>query len=467
LEYFNSAKKYFNSNPSEYDKSLEELTKINLLKSNISIIHLKILCFLMLSKFEDIIEIYYVNKMILHSNFNLENNKNQIDEIKKIISLAFYNFQTKQKAKIIWPDIKDDYNIENFNFHIVSKRITNDTYNNNSYRIIEDKEKLHKNILNNLEQNRKNSKKEDKINYDNNINDKDKSIDSEKIMPIISDFVDDIISTAKRNIEMSNQKSEIENKIKKSIDKLDNNQSYQKEKENIKKNKSIKEKSKLILLDNGIRISNKKLTESKGGKNSNFIKKKLSSEKNANFLNKEIKKINPQSNKNIPKNLIMKDKRISDSLLDKKSNNNTYKLKNPFEFTLNPDGSFQPISSSYSKNSSEKSPNSSKNKLLLTVEIDDQVINMVLDDNLNKKDSKYINYINIDYNEYENNNRKKMIEQFKESAKNYNYSKKDNLYQSLEIKSNSVRKKKGKDELKVNEKITKTSIKKNNKVEEN
>ena len=54
LESFKLAKKYFNSNPKEYDKSLEELNKISVLIKNITIIHMKTLCLLMLAKYEDI-----------------------------------------------------------------------------------------------------------------------------------------------------------------------------------------------------------------------------------------------------------------------------------------------------------------------------------------------------------------------------------------------------------------------------
>ena len=51
LEYFKTAKNYINSNPSKYEKSLEELNKITLLLKNITIIHMKTLCLLMLTKY--------------------------------------------------------------------------------------------------------------------------------------------------------------------------------------------------------------------------------------------------------------------------------------------------------------------------------------------------------------------------------------------------------------------------------
>ena len=182
LEYFKSAKKFLNSNPSEYDKSLEELNKITRLIKNITIIHMKALCWLMLSKFENIIEFYYVNKTHLESIFNKDynnnsNNEKEKKEIKKIISLAFYNLGMRQKAKILCPEIKDNYKEEHFELNIlqnnpinnnillVNKDILKAGYLN-SNRI--DKDTLLKNIINNLDANAKNKNEEGKINLENN-----------------------------------------------------------------------------------------------------------------------------------------------------------------------------------------------------------------------------------------------------------------------------------------------------------
>ena len=124
LEYFKLAKNYFNSNPQEYEKSLEQLNKISLLIKNITIIHMKSLCLLMLSKYEDIIELYYLNRNHLDLIFQQNNNNNEIEinELKKIISIAFYNLGMRQKAKTICPDIKDDFQIEKNEFEIIQQR---------------------------------------------------------------------------------------------------------------------------------------------------------------------------------------------------------------------------------------------------------------------------------------------------------------------------------------------------------
>ena len=126
LEYFKAAKQYFNSTPSQYSKSLNELNKISLLKKNITIIHMKTLCLLMLSKYEDIIELYYLNRKHLDLLFNQNNvdngNNNEgeiIKEIKKIISISFFNEGMKKKAKIICPDIKDEFQIEKSELEII------------------------------------------------------------------------------------------------------------------------------------------------------------------------------------------------------------------------------------------------------------------------------------------------------------------------------------------------------------
>ena len=128
LDYYKLAKKYFNSNPQEYEKSLEQLNKISILIKNITIIHMKTLCLLMLSKYEDIIEFYYLHRKYLDLIFNQTNNsKNEIEikEIKKIISIAFYNLGMRQKAKVICPEIKDDFQIEKNNFEIIQIRKDN------------------------------------------------------------------------------------------------------------------------------------------------------------------------------------------------------------------------------------------------------------------------------------------------------------------------------------------------------
>ena len=217
LEYFKSAKKYINSNPSEYDKSLEELNKITRLIKNITIIHMKTLCLLMLSKFEDIIEFYYVNKYHLESIFNKDynnnsNNEKEKKEIKKIISLAFYTLGMRQKAKIICPEINDNYKEEHFELNIiqntpinnkillVNKDILKAGYLN-SNRI--DKDALLKNIINNLDSNAKNNNEEEANKLENNLN------TTNDLIPISTGFVDDIFNRAIEN----NKLKQLENII--------------------------------------------------------------------------------------------------------------------------------------------------------------------------------------------------------------------------------------------------------------
>jgi hypothetical protein len=217
LEYFKSAKKFLNSNPSEYDKSLKELSKITSLIKNITIIHMKTLCWLMLSKFENIIEFYYVNKTHIESIFNKDynnniNNEKEKKEIKKIISLAFYNLGMRQKAKILCPEIKDNYKEERFEFNIlqnnpinnnillVNKDILQAGYLN-SNRI--DKDTLLKNIINNLDTNAKNKNEKGENNLENNLN------TTKDLIPISTGFVDDLFNKAIEN----NKLKQLENII--------------------------------------------------------------------------------------------------------------------------------------------------------------------------------------------------------------------------------------------------------------
>ena len=74
INHFNSAKKYFDSSPSDYINSLEELNQISLLKQNLTVMHMKVLCLLMLSKYEEIIECYYTNKKYFDSIFIADDN---------------------------------------------------------------------------------------------------------------------------------------------------------------------------------------------------------------------------------------------------------------------------------------------------------------------------------------------------------------------------------------------------------
>ena len=198
LEYFKLAKNYFNSNPQEYEKSLEQLNKISLLIKNITIIHMKTLCLLMLSKYEDIIELYYLNRKHLDSLFNQSNIDNDNDnnegeiikEIKKIISIAFFNEGMKKKAKIICPDIKDEFQIEKSELEIkqnVNNLGEKEPTKINSNRI--NKENVLKNIKDNLDNNlsKKQLNENDLL---NNIN------SSKDLVPMASEFVNDLFKSA-------------------------------------------------------------------------------------------------------------------------------------------------------------------------------------------------------------------------------------------------------------------------------
>ena len=179
INHFNSAKKYINSNPADYTNSLKELNKISFFKQNISIYHMNLLCFLMLSQYEEIIEYYYLNKKYFDSLFGEKNehNKEQKKEIKKIISLAFYNFNFRKKAKQICHDIIDEYNyeIENFEIEYFMKKVEK----NNSGKI--DSTRINtKKTLDNI-----------KLDLDKNMN-IIKQNKAKELMNISSIFVDDL-----------------------------------------------------------------------------------------------------------------------------------------------------------------------------------------------------------------------------------------------------------------------------------
>ena len=258
LGYFKLAKKYFNSDPKEYEKSLEEINKISLLIKNITVIHMKTLCLLMLSKYEDIIEFYYINKNHLDSIFDQKNNNEvELNEIRKIISIAFYNLGMRQKAKKICPDIKDDFQTENFHFEIIGKKEKNEEIkveNNikedqnaiNSNRV--NKNIILKNIKNNLDKTMKN-----KIDGRNemNVGEKNKNDinlnNSKDLMPLSTEFVDDLFKSAIKSNKLKNiqilvneQKEEKEEKEDKPIN---NENKYEQFENNLPSNNNINDGS--------------------------------------------------------------------------------------------------------------------------------------------------------------------------------------------------------------------------------
>ena len=56
----------------------------------------------------------------------------EINEIQKIISIAFYNLGMRQKAKVICPEIKDDFQIEQNSFEIIQIKKDNININKNN-----------------------------------------------------------------------------------------------------------------------------------------------------------------------------------------------------------------------------------------------------------------------------------------------------------------------------------------------
>ena len=194
LNHFNQAKKYCNSNPSDYVKSIIELNKISFLTQNLTIIHLKIFCLLMLSKYEEIVEYYYSNKKIFDEIFNKNENVEEKNEIKKILSLAFFNFNVKQKAKQICPDIKEEFNykIEKFEINFLKKY---ENKGKDSSRI--SKKKTFTKIKNELDKNFEEIKKNK----------------SKELLRVSSTFVENLFQTAKNDVARKNMYQNINNNI--------------------------------------------------------------------------------------------------------------------------------------------------------------------------------------------------------------------------------------------------------------
>ena len=398
LEYFKSAKKFLNSNPSEYDKSLEELNKITRLIKNITIIHMKALCWLMLSKFENIIEFYYVNKTHLESIFNKDynnnsNNEKEKKEIKKIISLAFYNLGMRQKAKILCPEIKDNYKEEHFELNIlqnnpinnnillVNKDILKAGYLN-SNRI--DKDTLLKNIINNLDANAKNKNEEGKINLENNLN------TTKDLIPISTEFVDDLFNKAIEN----NKLKQLENIIVPEETKSKENENQKNENEIDNKD----EECNFGEMDGSI--------ISKSSNRTNVYKKlKEEMEFNYNDIQKENgllitfeekmkeKKINNDNNIGNKDNEINKNNISNESIIDKSPKNNKEEEKNKPNSNLNTTKDIIPISTGFVDDLNNKAIENNKIKQLENKTVPEETISKEEGniENNNKENNKYEN----------------------------------------------------------------------------
>ena len=321
LEYFKTAKNYINSNPSEYEKSLEELNKITLLLKNITIIHMKTLCLLMLTKYEDIIEFYYLNKNHIESIFNQNYNGGEEiekNEIKKIISIAFFNSGMRQKAKKICPEIKDEYQIEKFELEIIQNKkdnINNIIINNNlvndnqvlkSNRI--DENNLLKNIKNNLDENIKNKKNQEKNKPEDNNNNSINLNTTKDLIPISENFVNDLFQNAIDN-----------NKKKHLYNDLVEEENVEKEETKNDNDKNIENNEKATNEDKG------KETETEIG---GFVEKNSISSKSSNRTNiyNKLKEEIELNNNNIEKDdgllITLEDRIKGDISIEKEKNEN-------------------------------------------------------------------------------------------------------------------------------------------------
>ena len=95
--FFETAKDKMNC--ADYSSALTELSKIPKKMITPCINHMKIICFFMLQQFEDIIELYYVNKEEVTKLF-LSNG-----DLLKMVACAFYEVGMKSKAKDLCSEI--------------------------------------------------------------------------------------------------------------------------------------------------------------------------------------------------------------------------------------------------------------------------------------------------------------------------------------------------------------------------
>ena len=421
INHFNSAKKYFNSSPSDYTNSLKELNQISFLKQNLTVMHMKVLCQLMLAKYEDIIEYYYVNKKYFDTIFDKADNEVK-NEIKKIISIAFFNFNYKKKAKIICPDIKDeyDYKIEKSEIEILKEK------EDDSYGKIEtgriNKKKTLTNIKHKLDKNMKIIKQKK----------------SEELMAIASDFVDDLFKTSKKTELIQNIVEESKNDD--NIEKMEENQSsssdiflklkneilsdieeIQKEKgnlitfeekiKNIQNNETKKENE---INNNNINLINKLINEDlvNNKPKENNAKENIKIPNTNNNIISYNNEINIYSNTNNNINNTNKEKNKKNKNLNKdlpRKSCNVFSFVNPIEFTLSPgDASFNNYSNSIENgDTDENMANNNQNKNLVKVEVDDVQYFFVKKENNNEMNNIYDEYINTDFGEVRNKNKKK------------------------------------------------------------
>ena len=125
FDIFQNAKRYINLN--EFNHALNELLKIPKESETMTIIHMKILCWFMLDLFENVIEIFYSKKKIIMNFIEDDNNI----ELRKILACCFWEIGFKKKAKFLFNEISDNYEISTFQNEFLSEN-NNKNYNHNS-----------------------------------------------------------------------------------------------------------------------------------------------------------------------------------------------------------------------------------------------------------------------------------------------------------------------------------------------
>ena len=402
MNHFNSAKKYFNSSPSDYINSLKELNQISFLIQNISVMHMKVLCLLMLTKYEEIIECYYLNKKYFDNLFDKVEDNEEKNEIKKIIALAFYNFNGKPKAKQICPDIKDeyDYKIDKFAITLLKKPKKNKVILNGPESVRINPRSTLKNIKQELDKNIK------------------KSIQKE-LKKISSIFIDDLFDKVKaynnKKNEIFNEQKNI-NDIEIIQDKKSLNSSgtniYLKLKEEISNiDKIQKNDGNLITFEEKIKpitfaessyenekieIQIKQSSDELKNPKENQEEKKI---KNINNSNNELLNIYNNPINNVNSNSKEKNKKNKMFEIPRKSCN-PLTFENPIEFTLCP-GDVSLSGSIINDEMGDDNVNSNNQRI--TVEVDgekyifaknEKFINIDLNNN---NIDNYEEYINIDF----------------------------------------------------------------------
>ena len=436
LNHFNQAKKYINSNPSDYVNSLIELNKISFLIQNITIVHMRILCLLMLSKYEEIVEYYYLNRKFFDDTLNKSENEEEKSEIKKILSLGFYNFNIKQKAKQICPEIKDEYNYEIEKFELFFlKKIENlgEIKKNNSKELMQVSstfvEILFKNVKTDI--NRKNlyqshiyfeiislkKKQQESIimNASNSYNSSQSDIYAK-----MRDGISDSYKSQKENGNLITFEEKIkvkEEKIEKKESEKDNENNKVEKQQNGELIKPLKES---IILSSQEEKEDKEKNKENNNININSHKEPQENNKVLHIINSEMNKVEEI---NIYNNSNQNDNNINIKTEEEKNKKKKYQIKdpqrkswnvfgfvNPIEFTLSPgDDSFNNYCNAFNNGESGEDNlelNSEKNKNLIKVEIDDEKYFFIKSENNNEL-YDYIEYINVDFSEVRKKEKKK------------------------------------------------------------